>query len=111
MSARATDEAMLVIIRACRQRMLDVLLPAIEAVADDLIAEGHAEVLVCQAQVSAAGELLGHAILDNCNPEDAVELWRHTADIVGKFVVQNAAAEAGARAGLVLKRFDWRDFS
>lgn len=100
MSTRAElDEAALVIIRACRHRILDVLLPAVEAVCDDLISEGHAEVLVCQAQVSACAELLGHSILDNCQPADAPDLWRQTAEIVAKFVVQNAAAEAEVAAG------------
>lgn len=93
------DAAALVVIQACRARLLEVLLPAIETEADALIAEGHAEVLVCQAMVSAAGELLGHAILDNCAPDDAPALWAHTAELVAAFVTKNAAAEAEVIAG------------
>lgn len=93
------DEAALVIIRALRTRMLDALLPAFEAICETLEEEGHAELLVCQAAVSAAGELFGHAILDNCAPVDAPDLFRHSAKLVADFVIANAAVEAEVEAG------------
>ena len=99
MSRGLLDDAALEIIRACRQRIVDAVMPVIEGVADDLIEEGHAEVLVCQAQVSAVAEMLGHSILDLCNLADAVTLWQHTAELVGQFVATNAAVEAEVAAG------------
>jgi hypothetical protein len=93
------DDAALEIIRACRQRIVDEVMPQIEYVVDQLIFEGHAEVLVCQAQVSAVAEMLGHSILDLCEPADAPKLWRETAELVGQFVDTNAAIEADVAAG------------
>jgi hypothetical protein len=93
------DDVALEIIRACRARIVDAVMPIIEGVADDLIEEGHAEVLVCQAQVSAVGEMLGHSILDLCEPADAPKLWQETAALVGQFVETNAAIEADVAAG------------
>lgn len=68
--AETHDAAALVVINACRMRLIDALLPVMEAEADMLMAQGHAEVLVCQAMISAAAEMLGHVILDNCEPAD-----------------------------------------
>lgn len=99
MSRGLLDAAALEIIRACRQRIVEAIMPMIEGIADDLIEEGHAEVLVCQAQVSAVAEMLGHSILDLCAPAEAPALWQQTADMVGQFVATNAAIEADVAAG------------
>lgn len=100
MSGRSLlDDAALEIIRACRARIVEAVMPIIEGVADDLIEEGHAEVLVCQAQVSAVAEMLGHSILDLSAPADAPALWQHTAELVSEFVATNAAIEADVAAG------------
>lgn len=99
MSRGLLDAVALEIIRVCRARIVEAVMPIIEGVADDLIEEGHAEALVCYAQVSALAEMLGHSILDLCDPADAPKLWQETALLVTQFVETNAAIEADVAAG------------
>lgn len=81
-------------LRDLRARVVDRLQAEANELAEEMIAEGRAKLLVCMAMVSSAAELLGHAILDNADPKDAEALWAETAELVAMFVRQNAAREA-----------------
>ena len=105
MFSRIPDPAALVIIHACRQRLVDDLLPILQSGGDVLAAEGHAEALVCQGMVSASAELLANAILNTADPRDVMALWAVTSDFIGDFLRKNLPIAAGERppAGMMLQ--------